>query len=111
MNTINSLRSASRAGYCQPSTVRAYVSTLAALSATIRSEGATTLSDLAALPAFSHLGRATLAAMVSSLISAGCVEREGSQWLLWVNPTVASPDADTSADSSAIASQSFMAVA
>lgn len=94
MNTINS-HSVARAGFALPVSVRAYVNTLASLSAAIRQEGATTLSDLAAQPAFSHLGRATLAAMVASLISAGCVEREGSQWLLWVNPTVASPDADS----------------
>lgn len=108
MNTINSQSlSFSRAGYYRPSTVRAYVLALSSLAATIRSEGAITLEALVDNPAFSHLGLAPIARMVQSLVSAGCVETEGA-WLLWVNPTVASPDADTSADSVA---STFAAVA
>lgn len=96
MNTINSL-SFSRAGYYRPYTVRAYVTVLSALAAAIRSEGAITGQALAAKSAFSHLSITQLSAMVDSLVRAGCVEREGSQWLLWVNPTV-QPD-DSAADS------------
>lgn len=110
MNTSTHSVSFSRAGYYRPATVRAYVTTLAALSATIRSEGAITIDALCDKPAFVHLGKTAVLSMIASLIAAGCVEREGSQWLLWVNP-LAILDVDTSADSSVAASQSFTAVA